>query len=1175
MRARLALCALLMAGPALAQEDDRDYLTAFLEDSLSGMGREVTVTGFTGALSSQATIETLSIADAQGVWLTIDGITLDWSRSSLLSGVIDISELSAQRIELSRLPQSDESSLPAPEATPFALPELPVSIQIGRLAADRIELGESVLGQAVTGQLEASLGLEGGVGQAKLDLLRLGDGPQGEIKLDAGYDNASGGLSINLDASETAQGLVATLLDIPGAPAASLTVAGTGTLDAFAADIALATDGETRLGGKVTLDGVADGGRRMQADLAGNIAPLLAPDYVDFFGTKVALKIDATQAADGRLWVDQLGVKARVLDLTGRLELAADGLPDVIDLTGTLADPAGSPVLLPLPGQPTHVDRAAFSLTNDKDDKTRFEIALTVDGLDRPDLRINRLGLSGQGRINDTAEGRLLGMRLGLKADGLAPSDLALSAALGPWLEAGLRLRYLEGSDALRLSDMFLVGDDLDAKANLGIEGLGTGFLTTGMLDLETKDLARFSGLVGRPLAGQGTVRLQGEAGVLSGQIDGTAEVVATGLRVGIDPVDRLMTGAARATLSLRRDETGTRLRAFELTAGPLVATAAGMLASSGSEVTGKVALADLAALGPGYGGGLVLEGGFTGTPTEGRLTLTGTGTSLRVGTAEADRLLAGTSRLAVEASLDRGLVQLTKATLANPQLTLDASGKDTGTVRNIDLTAKLANLGLLVPDLVGPLTLSGTIADDGSQYGFDLRGQGPGQVDARVKGQLARDLSKADLAINGTGQGALVNLFIAPRSLEGPVRYDLRVSGPLAPGAVSGRVTLANGRLSDPSLGFALEGIEALADLDSGQAALSLTAGLSTGGRFRVDGPVGLSAPYAGKLTVALDAIRLRDPSLYDVKLDGSLTVDGPLTGGAVIAGKLGLSEAEVQVPSSGFDTAGALADLRHVNEPAEVRATRVRAGLVDSGKAAAAAAGGSTPFRLDLAISAPSRIFIRGRGIDAELGGALQLRGTTDDIIPSGGFNLIRGRLDILGKRLVLAKADLVMEGSFVPVLTVQADTTSDGVVSSVRVDGPADDPVVSFTSVPELPQEEVLARLLFGRSLDSISALQAAQLANAVAVLAGRGGEGMVNRLRRGFGLDDLDLATAEDGSTALKAGKYLSENLYTEVEIDQGGKTRVNLNLDLRPGVTVKAGIGNDGKTGIGVFLEKDY
>ena len=94
-----ALClALLLPGAALAQEDDRGYLTAFLEDNLSDAGRKITITGFEGALSSRATITRLEIADDAGVWITLDGVVLDWSRSSLLSGEVVVNELSAETI---------------------------------------------------------------------------------------------------------------------------------------------------------------------------------------------------------------------------------------------------------------------------------------------------------------------------------------------------------------------------------------------------------------------------------------------------------------------------------------------------------------------------------------------------------------------------------------------------------------------------------------------------------------------------------------------------------------------------------------------------------------------------------------------------------------------------------------------------------------------------------------------------------------------------------------------------------------------------------------------------------------------------------------------------------------------------------------------------------------------
>lgn len=93
--------------------------------------------------------------------------------------------------------------------------------------------------------------------------------------------------------------------------------------------------------------------------------------------------------------------------------------------------------------------------------------------------------------------------------------------------------------------------------------------------------------------------------------------------------------------------------------------------------------------------------------------------------------------------------------------------------------------------------------------------------------------------------------------------------------------------------------------------------------------------------------------------------------------------------------------------------------------------------------------------------------------------------------------------------------------------------------------------------------------------MAELAGRGGEGIVSKLRNSFGLDDLDVTTNEEGSAAVRAGKYLSEKLYSDVTLGAEGKTEINLNLDVRPGVTARGTVGSDGSTGIGIYYERDY
>jgi translocation and assembly module TamB len=230
---------------------------------------------------------------------------------------------------------------------------------------------------------------------------------------------------------------------------------------------------------------------------------------------------------------------------------------------------------------------------------------------------------------------------------------------------------------------------------------------------------------------------------------------------------------------------------------------------------------------------------------------------------------------------------------------------------------------------------------------------------------------------------------------------------------------------------------------------------------------------------------------------------------------------------------------------------------------------------FPLDITISAPSQIFVRGRGLDTEFAGDLRVTGTTKDVLPIGGFNLVRGRLDLLGQRLDIEEASITLQGSFVPVLRIIATSVSDDYTINVNVLGPAENPEISFTSEPELPEEEVLARLLFGQGLDSLSPFQAARLVVGARTLAGQGGEGLVGNIRSGVGLADLNVNTNDEGATEVRAGAYLSEDIYTDVTLGSDGNNVINLNYDFTETLTLKGSAANSGETSVGIIFQKDY
>jgi translocation and assembly module TamB len=228
-----------------------------------------------------------------------------------------------------------------------------------------------------------------------------------------------------------------------------------------------------------------------------------------------------------------------------------------------------------------------------------------------------------------------------------------------------------------------------------------------------------------------------------------------------------------------------------------------------------------------------------------------------------------------------------------------------------------------------------------------------------------------------------------------------------------------------------------------------------------------------------------------------------------------------------------------------------------------------------LDIRINAPNQIFVRGRGLDVELGGALRIRGTTTDIEPVGRFELRRGRLIVLGQRIDFDEGWLQLVGNLDPEIHLVAETQSQDVTAIVTVDGRVSAPRISFSSDPPLPEDEVLARVLFNRSTQNLSAFQVAQLAAAAAELAGGGGPGLLSQLRGATGLDDLDIVTEEDGATALRAGKYLDDNIYLDVQTGTDGVTRAEIRLDLSDYVTARGAVESDGNSTIGLFYERDY
>lgn len=1239
----------LGVAPALAQEapppDDRGYLQSLIEDNLSTEDTQVRIEGFQGSLTSTSSIDRLTVADVDGVWLTMTGLKLDWSRAALLSRRLEVTELSVEEIVLDRLPPGQKAP-PSAEAKPFKLPELPLEVDIRKISAGAITLGPQVLGAAATLSLDGSAVLSGGAGKVDLQAKRT-DGRTGSFTIAAGYSNETQVLDLDVLLDEAPDGIAANMLNLQGRPSVRMAIAGSAPLSQYEATIDLQTDGVPRLNGQVRLASVPDSdqpglppAREFSAALVGDVAPLFAPSLAGFFGENISLSVSGLRLPDGRVQIASLSAETAALSLGGSLDLAANGLPERFDLTGRIAGEAGEAVIMPLPGLATTLTSAEFSAQFDAATGDTWQAGATIQEFTRNGLSVDTAVISANGTIaSDMA--RKVSAKVGFAAFGVDHTDIALARAMGPKLAGSAVLDWTEGAP-LQMLDLQVEGAGLKLRAAGTLDNFDTGLTAIGAADLEASSIDRFSGLVGRDIAGGIRLHAEGSGALLDGSFDVALSAEATNLVTGTPQIDPLLTGPSQVRLEVKRDETGTELERLEVRAQSFDATAKGTLSSTAGQLDLQAALNDLSLVDPSLDGpanldtslswqkdapvriarldltgagvdlsgsgevdpaddalpasgqarlgiadlsrfsalaGRTLEGSLEAAVTgsgqiRGRdfdVSLDATGEDLGVGIAEADKLLAGSSRFSVQIARVAEQYSLGKLDLETPELTVEAHST-AGAGSPLAFSARLADVGLFAPDFPGPAAMQGTAAPSGQDWLLSMDGTGPGGTTARVEGLVAGDLGDVDLAITGSAPLGMANPFIAPRSLQGAVRYDLQLAGRPAVANLSGRLSTSGARLAAPTLNLVLSDIDGTVTLSDRRAQVGLSARSRDGGTIRVDGGVNLRPGYSAALTVALSQLVLTDPSLYRTTIDGAVSIDGPMTGGGRISGAIDLGSTEVQVTAGTAGGGDIIPGLIHVNEPAESRLTRARAGLLETG--GDTGAGGGTALGLDLLVRAPSRIFIRGRGLDAEFGGQVRLTGTTRDVIPIGQFNLIRGRLDLLGKRFDLSEGQVRIQGTLDPYMRLVAETRNGDITSRIVIDGQISAPEVSFESDPELPEDEVVAQLLFGRDLSTLSPFQALQLAGAVATLTGRGG-GVVSDIRSNIGLDDLDVTSTATGETEVRAGKYLTDSIYSDIIVDSAGRTEVNLNLDISPKLKLKGRVTSEGETGVGIHYQRDY
>src|SRR5690606_12947588 len=119
----------------------------------------------------------------------------------------------------------------------------------------------------------------------------------------------------------------------PGLPALRLDVTGEGTLDDFSADLTLAAEDQARAEGTAAVRRVAEG-RRLEADLSGDLAGLFQPELAALVEGNTTLTARALFRDGGAIAVDRFEVltAAGMLQVSGSVDRPADTLGLDVDV---------------------------------------------------------------------------------------------------------------------------------------------------------------------------------------------------------------------------------------------------------------------------------------------------------------------------------------------------------------------------------------------------------------------------------------------------------------------------------------------------------------------------------------------------------------------------------------------------------------------------------------------------------------------------------------------------------------------------------------------------------------------------------------------------------------------------------------------------------------------------
>jgi len=408
----------------------------------------------------------------------------------------------------------------------------------------------------------------------------------------------------------------------------------------------------------------------------------------------------------------------------------------------------------------------------------------------------------------------------------------------------------------------------------------------------------------------------------------------------------------------------------------------------------------------------------------------------------------------------------------------------------------------------------------------------------------------------------------IADQQLTGPIGLAADFSGRVARPQLTGIVRANALGYVNETYGTRIRNVRLTGRFTNDRLEITEFAGQAGEGTIAGRGTVGLSsaAGYPIDIRATLNRARLARSDALGATATGELRLVNNASG-ATISGDLRLPEARYQIVRQGAAEVAVLEGVRRKGAPPPSTEPEERAELPGL-------------FNLDLRLRADNRVFVSGMGLESEWSTDLRVTGTSAAPVVTGRAELMRGTYSFAGRRFELEdNSSVIFQGGTNPVLNIRASGDVQGTTITINIGGRAQNPQISFSSTPQLPQDELISRVLFGESVTSISAIQAVQLAAALNTLRGSGGGlNPLGKLRSVAGFDRLRILGGDETTgrgTAVAAGTYISNRIYLEFITDARGFTATQINVALSRALSLLSQVSSFSGTSVELRYRKDY